>query len=181
MEKWEQKIKDSLLRRDESLEKVMNAMTSSMSKGYEVNGKTYYLSSFGIKTLGYFNAPENQEYAYHIDGDEDDTATSGNADKLMAMITSDPDTVISFMQQLTSGLYDAVGEKMKSSTLSSSYKVYNDKEMASEYSDYTDLIKKWEEKLQDKEDYYYNKFSAMETALSKLNSQTSSLSSLFGN
>ena len=47
---------------------------------------------------------------------------------------------------------------MKSSTLSSSYKVYNDKEMASEYSDYTDLIKKWEEKLQDKEDYYYNKF-----------------------
>ena len=181
VEKWEQKIEDSLLRRDESLEKVMNAMTSSMSKGYEVNGKTYYLSNFGIKTLGYFNAPENQEYAYHIDGDEDDTATSGNADKLMAMITSDPDTVISFMQQLTSGLYDAVGEKMKSSTLSSSYKVYNDKEMASEYSDYTDLIKKWEEKLQDKEDYYYNKFSAMETALSKLNSQTSSLSSLFGN
>lgn len=65
----------------ESLEKVMNAMTSSMSKGYEVNGKTYYLSNFGIKTLGYFNAPENQEYAYHIDGDEDDTATSGNADQ----------------------------------------------------------------------------------------------------
>ena len=34
----------------------------------KVNGKTYYLSNFGIKTLGYFNAPENQEYAYHIDG-----------------------------------------------------------------------------------------------------------------
>ena len=44
----------------------------------------------------------------------------------------------------------------------------------------TDLIKKWEEKLQDKEDYYYKKFSSMETALSKLNSQTSSLSGLFG-
>ena len=181
VEKWEQKIKDSLLRRDESLEKIMSTMTNSMSKGYEVNGKTYYLSNFGIKTLGYFNAPENQEYAYHIDGDSDDTATSGNDDKLMAMINSDPDTVVSFMQQLTSDLYTAIGDKMKSSTLSSSYKVYNDKEMASEYSDYTDLIKKWEEKLQDKEDYYYNKFSAMETALSKLNSQTSSLSNLFGN
>ena len=58
--------------------------------------------------------------------------------------------------------------------------VYNDKEMASEYSDYTSIIKKWEEKLQDKEDYYYKKFSSMETALSKLNSQTSSLSGLFG-
>ena len=53
--------------------------------------------------------------------------------------------------------------------------------MASEYSDYTDLIKKWEEKTAGQRDYYYNKFSAMETALSKLNSQTSSLSNLFGN
>ena len=69
---------------------------------------------------------------------------------------------------------------MKSSTLSSIYTVYNDKEMASEYSDYTDLITKWEEKLQDKEDYYYSKFSAMETALAKLNSSSSSLSSLLG-
>mgnify|MGYP000596529167 FL=1 len=180
VEKWEQKIKDSLLRRDDSLAGVMNAMTSSMSKGVEVNGKTYYLSNFGIKTLGYLNAPENQQNAYHIDGDSDDTATSGNTDKLMSMITSDPDTVVAFMQQLTGNLYDAIGDKMKSSSVSSIYKVYNDKEMASEYSDYTDLIKKWEQKLQDQEDYYYNKFSAMETALSKLNSQTSSLSNLFG-
>lgn len=77
VEKWEQKIKDSLLRRDDSLEAVMNAMTSSMSKGVEVNGKTYYLSNFGIKTLGYLNAPENQQNAYHIDGDSDDTCNFG--------------------------------------------------------------------------------------------------------
>ena len=51
-----------------------------------------------------------------LTGDSDDTATSGNDDKLMAMINSDPDTVVSFMQQLTSGLYDAIGDKMKSST-----------------------------------------------------------------
>lgn len=180
IEKWEEKIKESLLRRDDSLESVMNAMTSSMSKGVKIGDKTYYLSSFGIKTLGYLNAPENQQNAYHIDGDEDDASSSGNTDKLMAAIASDPDTVISFMQQLTSNLYEAVGDKMKSTTLSSAYTVYNDKEMASEYSDYTDLIKKWEEKLQEKEDYWYNKFSSMETALSKLNSQSSSLTSMLG-
>lgn len=180
IEKWEEKIKSSLLRRDDSLESVMSAMTSAMSKGFEINGKNYYLSSFGIKTLGYFNAPENQQYAYHIDGDEDDASVSGNNDKLMAMINSDPDTVVAFMQKLTSNLYDEIGKKMKSTTLSSVYTVYNDKEMASEYSDYTDTIKKWEEKLQQQEDYYYQKFSAMETALAKLNSQTSSLSSLLG-
>lgn len=180
IEKWEEKIKASLLRRDDSLESVMNAMTSAMSKGVKIGDKTYYLSSFGIKTLGYLNAPENQHNAYHIDGDEDDASTSGNTDKLMAAIASDPETVMTFMQELTTNLYNAVGDKMKATSLSSTYTVYNDKEMASEYSDYTDLIKKWEEKLADQEDYYYNKFSAMETALSKLNSQTSSLSNMLG-
>ena len=180
VEKWEQKIKDSLLRRDDNLESLMSAMTSAMSGAVEVNGKKMYLSNFGIKTLGYLNAPANQQNAYHIDGDEDDANSSGNADKLMTAITSDPDTVINFMQGLASNLYKSVHTKMQSSSLSSIYTVYNDKEMASEYSDYTDLIKKWEEKLEDKEDYYYKKFSSMETALSKLNSQTSSLSGLFG-
>ncbi len=180
VEKWEEKIKSSLLRRDDTLDGLMSAMTNAMSKSYEVDGKSYSLSSFGISTLGYLNAPKNQQYAYHIDGDEDDSVVSGNTDKLMTALTNDPDTVISFMQQLTDGLYTAVGDKMKSSTMSSIYTVYNDKEMASEYSDYTDLIKKWEEKLSDKEDYYYKKFSSMETALSKLNSQSSSFSSYFG-
>ena len=95
VEKWEEKIKSSLLRRDDSLESVMNLMTNTMSQPVTIDGKKYYLSSFGIKTLGFLNAPENQQNAYHIDGDEDDTATSGNEDKLMAMINSDPDTVVS--------------------------------------------------------------------------------------
>ena len=180
VEKWEQKIKDSLLRRDDNLESLMSAMTSAMSGAVEVNGKKMYLSNFGIKTLGYLNAPKNQQNAYHIDGDEDDANSSGNADKLMTAITNDPDTVINFMQGLAENLYDSIHKKMQSSSLSSIYTVYNGKEMASEYSDYTSIIKKWEEKLQDKEDYYYKKFSSMETALSKLNSQTSSLSGLFG-
>ena len=180
VEKWEEKIKASLLRRDDSLEGVMNAMTSSMRQGFEIDGKKYYLSSFGIRTQGYLSAPSNQNNAFHIDGDEDDSVSSGNEDKLMAAITSDPDTVLTFMQKLAEGLYDAVGDKMKATSLSSVYTVYNDKEMASEYSDYTSLIKKWEEKLTKQEDYYYKKFAAMETALSKINSQSSSFSGLLG-
>ncbi len=179
VEKWEEKIKNSLLRRDDTLEGLMSAMTTAMGKSYEVNGKSYSLSSFGISTLGYLNAPKNEQNAYHIDGDEDDSVVASNSDKLMTAITNDPDSVMSYMQQLASGLYTAIGDKMKSSAVSSVYTVYNDKEMASEYSDYTDTIKKWEEKLSDKQDYYYKKFSSMETALSKLNSQTSSLTNLF--
>lgn len=180
IEKWETKIKDSLLRRDDTLQSIMSAMTTSMTKSYTINGKSYNLSTFGISTLGYLNAAQNEQNAYHIDGDEDDASVSGKTDKLMAAIKEDPDSVVDFMKSLTQGLYDAIDKKMKSTTLSSSYKIYNDKEMASEYSDYTETISKWEDKLTDMEDYYYNKFSAMETALAKLQSQQNSLAGLLG-
>lgn len=180
IEKWETKIKDSLLRRDNSLSSLMNSMMTSMSSGIEINGKTYSLSSFGIQTLGYLNAAKNEQNSYHIDGDEDDENTSGNKDKLMAAITSDPDTVVEFMKQLSSKLYKAMDDQMQSSSLRSRYKIYNDKELDKEYSNLSKTIKEWESKVSDKEDYYYKKFSNMETALSKLQSQTSSLTSMLG-
>lgn len=181
IEKWETKIKDSLLRRDNSLSTVMNVMTAAMSKSITINGKDYALSSFGINTLGFLSAAKNEQYAYHIDGDEDDENSSINEDKLMTAITNDPDTVISFMTQLSSNLYKALDEQMQSTTLRSKYSIYNDKELDKQYTNYTKTIKEWEQKVSDKENYYYKKFSAMETALSKIQSQTNSLSGLFGN
>lgn len=181
IEKWETKIKDSLLRRDNSLSSVMNAMMTSMSQSIEINGKSYSLSSFGIQTLGFLNAAENEQNAYHINGDEDDENTSGKEDKLMAAITSDPDTVIEFMKQLTTNLYKSIDDQMQSNDLRSRYKIYNDKEMDKQYTNLTKTIKEWESKVSDKEDYYYKQFSNMETALAKLQSQTSSISSMLGN
>ena len=76
-------------------------------------------------------------------------------------------------------LYTAIDKQMQSNSLRSRYSIYNDKEMTSQYTSYTKTIAEWETKISDKEDYYYKKFSKMETALSKLNSQTSSLSGMF--
>lgn len=180
VEKWEQKIKDSLLRRDTTLGGVMSAMTSIMSKSYTINGKNYALSSFGIKTLGYGKAEKNEENAYHIDGDSDDDTVSGNADKLLAAINEDPDAVMQFFQQLTQDLYSTLGNKMTATSLSSTQTIYNDKEMAKEYSDYTTTISKWEDKVAKIEDSYYKKFSAMEKSLAELQSKTSQLSGLLG-
>ena len=180
IEEWEKKIKDSLLRRDDTLGSLLNGMTSAMLGSYEINGKRYSLSSFGIHTLGILKSADNEENAFHIDGDEDDVLSSGSADKLMEALTKDPDTVVEFMKKLTTGLYDTINKKMSSSTLSSFNVVYNDKEMAREYSDYTKTISKWEEKLQKIEDSYYRKFAAMESALATLQGQQSYLASLFG-
>lgn len=179
IEKWETKIKDSLLRRDSTLGSVMTAMQTAMMSSVEIGGKKYSLSSFGISTLGFLNAAENEQNAYHIDGDEDDTNTSGKTDKLMAAINDDPDTVMQFMQQLSTNLYSAIGDKMKSTDLSSAFTIYNDKQMKTEYTNYTKTIKEWETKISDREDYYYNKFTQMESAMTKLNSTQSSISSYF--
>ena len=178
IEKWETKIKDALLRRDGTVNSIMSAMVNSMAQTFEINGEKVSLSTFGISTLGFLNAPKNEHYAFHIDGDEDDENTSGKKDKLMAAIEEDPDKVMEFMKQLTGKLYSAIDEKMKSTELSSAYKVYNDKEMDKELARYAETIQKWEDKVKDKEDYYYKQFSQMEVALSKLQNQTSSISGL---
>jgi flagellar hook-associated protein 2 len=69
---------------------------------------------------------------------------------------------------------------MTSTTLRSRYCIYNDKELQDQYDDYTDIISDWEDKVADKEDYYYEKFADMETALGNLNSSQSALSGLLG-
>lgn len=182
IEKWEQKIKDSILRRDDRLSTVMNTMSMAMAKSFTLSdGKNYSLASFGIKTQGYLAAAENEGSVYHIDGDAEDEITSGNADKLLTAIQNDPEGVQEFFQKLTSNFYEELDGKMKSSTTThSAFTIYNDKTMQKEYDNYTKTIKKWEDKVAHMEEYYYQKFSAMETALAKLQSNTNALSGLLG-
>ena len=180
IEKWETKIKDALLRRDSTLGNVSTAMKSIMQSSFEINGKSYSLSSFGIGTGNYFASSNEDKGVLHIDGDKDDSTTSGNADKLMAAINEDPDAVITFFQKLSDKMYNDLTGKMASSSVSSAYTIYNDKQMSSEYSQYKDKITSWEDRIQNIEDSYYKKFAAMEKAMSELQSKTASLGQILG-
>lgn len=180
IEEWEKKVKDSLLRRDSTLSNVTNAMKMVMMTGVTVNGKTMYLSDFGIETLSYDKAKDNERGAYHIAGDPDDLNSKGSDDVLRAMIAKDPNTVADFFVGLTRNMHDELAKKMSPTKLSSALTVYDDKKMKEEYDQYTKDIKKQEEKLNAYIDKWYAKFSAMETALSKLQSKNNSLTSLFG-
>ena len=139
-----------------------------------------YLSNFGIETLNYFTAPENEKNAYHIDGDSDDSNTSGNADKLRSMIANDPDTVVEFFSSLSKNLYSKMQDMMAPTEYSSAFTVYEDKKMKEEYDGYTSKIKDLEKKLADYEDKWYAKFAAMETAMAKLQKGASAVTSLLG-
>ena len=181
VEKWETKIKDSLLRRDGTLDSVISSMKNTMLAGITIDGKSYNLSTFGISTGSYFSSGTNEKGVFHIDGDEDDSTSKGNTDKLKAAIANDSDTVIKFFSQLANNLYSTLNKKLGTSNSMSSYmSIYNDKEMATQYSEYKSKISDQETKISTWEDYYYKKFSRMESALASLNSQASSISGLFG-
>lgn len=179
IEEWEGKIKDSLLRKDSSLNNILSAMRDVMSQQIEIDGKKYTLADFGIDKQSYMSADPNERYSYHIYGDSDDEVYSGRADKLKSTIAEDPELVMKFFQELSNKLYDSMGDQMRSTDYSSAYKVYEDKKMQTEYDNFTKKIAELEEKLSDAEDRYYKRFGNMETMLSKLNDSSSSISALF--
>lgn len=179
VEDWEKKIKDSLLRKDSTLNTLMSSMREIMSGGIEIDGKKYYLSDFGIETQSYLEADKNDRYSYHINGDKDDAVSGTKADVLSAKIAEDPALVEKFFKELSAKMYDNLTEKMSSTSSRSIYKVYNDKQMSAEYREYTTKIAELEKKLTEAEDRYYKKFSGMEVALSKMTSNQNAISSLF--
>ena len=156
VEEWEKKIKESLLRRDGTLSSVSSVMKEVMLSTFvtDINGKN--------------------------EGDLDIGRTEKNPDKLKKAIANEPETVIEFFKKLSNNLYDKLTEKMARTDYSSAFTIYNDKQMDIELKSYDSKIAKEQDKLNDYIDRWYKKFSQMEVALSKLNSQESSISSLFG-
>lgn len=178
VDKWNTKIKDSLLRRDSTLNSLISTLkTDMMGTVTASNGKTYSLANLGITTS---SKNYNEGGLLHIKGDEDDDEFADSTNTLMQMLEEDPDTVKEVLSGLASNLYDSLNKKMGTTTLSSALTFYNDKEMASQLSDYKKEISDWESKLSDMEEKYYSQFSAMETALAKIQSQQNTLSSYLG-
>ncbi len=181
VEEWEKKIKDSLLSGDNNLSSIRSSLITTMAGGVKVGGETLYLSTFGIGTLGYFTAPDNEKNMYHIDGDTDDKDTSGNEDKLKKLIASDPDKVVDFFTGLTKNLYAEMDKQSKSVKGYRSYgNFYDDKKLKDDYANYTTKIADLEEKLNAYEDSWYKKFAAMEKAMASMQSNMTAVSSLFG-
>lgn len=186
IEKWEEKAKVGLLRRDSTIGNLLSSMRSILNKGVEVtdkdgNTKTVTLSSLGIVTGDY-----SEKGKLHILGDEDDPLYSAQENKLKAALSSDAEV---FAQALAGtkekpGLafqvYDRLNQAMKKTTTSSSLTFYNDISLKEEIEDKDEELDKWAEKLQKMEDKYYKQFGAMETAMAKLQEQQSYISQLMG-
>nr|MDA3846859.1 flagellar filament capping protein FliD [Vallitaleaceae bacterium] len=124
IELWETKIKDSLLRRDDTLSSLVSSMrsilTSSSGVATEVGGYKY-ISELGIVTGDY-----TEKGQLHIQGNTDDSLYALREDKLRTAIEEDSDKVADLMNAIGDELSSMMNDKMKSTTLSSALTFYID-------------------------------------------------------
>lgn len=178
---WEDKIKGSLLRRDSTISTLLTSMRTTLNKSVEVtnsDGTTsrYALSSFGIVTSDY-----TEKGQLHIQGNADDSDFASLGDKLKAAISDNPEALMKTLTTLGNEIYKNFQSSMKRVVgVKSSLTFYNDLEMDDDIKSYKKDVTSLQEKLQDEQDKYYKQFSSMETALTKLQSQQTYISQLFG-
>ena len=178
---WEDKIKGSLLRRDSTISTLLTSMRTTLNKSVEVtnsDGTTsrYALSSFGIVTSDY-----TEKGQLHIQGNVDDSDFASLDDKLKAAISDNPEALMKTLTTLGDEIYKNFQSSMKRVVgVRSSLTFYNDLEMDDDIKSYKEDVTSLQEKLQDEQDKYYKQFSSMETALTKLQSQQTYISQLFG-
>lgn len=178
---WEDKIKGSLLRRDSTISTLLTSMRTTLNKSVEVtnsDGTTsrYALSSFGIVTSDY-----TEKGQLHIQGNADDSDFASLDDKLKAAISDNPEALMKTLTTLGDEIYKNFRSSMKRvEGVRSSLTFYNDLEMDDDIKSYKKDVTSLQEKLQDEQDKYYKQFSSMETALTKLQSQQTYISQLFG-
>ena len=177
IEKWETKIKDSLLRRDDTLNGIITVMRSSLQTTTEVDGKKYSLASFGIRT----SSDYTEKGKLHIYGDEDDETYATEKQLLKTALEENPEAVMKTLADAGQSLYDAMTKKMAKTSLSSALTFYNDKKMDDDQKAYKKQISALEDKLNDLEDRYYKQFTAMEKAMTKMQNSASVFGTYYGN
>lgn len=194
IEQWENKAKSGLLRRDSMLSSVLINMRRSISSDVAgiTDTKFNNLSEIGITTAkaskdgASYNYMENGKL--YIDENKLKEAISQNPDKVMDLFTKKSTSTNSstkfnengIAQRMYDTLASSIGQIIDIAGTSISPDDSEYYEMGKAVRRMNKQINDWEDRLQDIEDRYYKQFSAMETALSKMNSQSQWLSQQLG-
>ena len=181
VENWEKKIKSSLLRRDSTISSLLSSMRTTLNKSVEVTNSDGTTSRYALYSFGIVTGTYTENGQLHIEGDEDDSDYSGKDNKLKAAISENPEALIKTLTTLGTEMYENLQKSMKRiEGVRSSQTFYNDLTLDNEIKEYKENVSDLQEKMQEEEDRYYEQFSAMETAMAKLQSQQTYISQLFG-
>lgn len=169
IERWEEKAKQGLLRNDGTIDSFLGSMRSVMYKTVESAGMALY--DIGLDT--------SSDY-------KDNGKLILDEEKLRAALSTNLDKVQQLFSNKTDGVGQALGDILKDTANISSgspgilveyagAKTALDKQntLSKELSEISDRIKELNKKYEAERARYWQQFSAMEQALSQLNSQSS--------
>lgn len=162
---WESKAKSGLLKNDDILKDTITAMRSV------INNSLGQLSAMGITTGQYYEGGK-----LYLDEDKLKQALQSNPQQLSDIFQGSDGIVNKLSTTMTSTLQkfsDRAGTNRFSGDLSAAFK--DESVMGKQMKEYTSRISDLIKRLDDQETRYYKQFSAMETAMNQLQSQSSSL------
>lgn len=183
IEQWEAKAKSGLLRSDSTLQNGLAEMRLDLYSTVTIDGKKYQLADFGIETSdsytdqGKLVIKDEAKLKQKITENPALVAKLFNADSPDTAKTKKPEE-----QGIARRLKDTLNKMQTQiskqagteSSVSTSFAI------GKSLNEIETNISNMKTKLDDIETRYYKKFSALDTALEKLNSQSSYLTSMLG-
>ncbi|EMU53510.1 flagellar filament capping protein FliD [Clostridium butyricum] len=185
---WEKKAQTGLLRNDSDLRRIQSAMKSAMSSMMSSTGLT--LESIGIEPVDNYTTKNGM---YKIDEDKLTKALTNNSEEVKDLFTrsagSEKDSNGNLIDKggVLTQLQSVLKNEFKSSSSSLSKRVgfegtstESSNTLSKNISKQKTLVKELKSKYTTKETALYNKYSALEVMLEKLNAQSNSLYSMLG-
>lgn len=197
---WETKAKTGVLRNDDDLRSMLNNLRSAFTTAVSNAGLsigTYGDNSIGIDTSSDYDKPGHIEITDESKLKEAITSRGDQIVKLFTNVSSSSDKTTAYSEngiftRIKNILQDNVG--FTNTTLNSAiltayankqddYSIYGasgNNTLPDQLYEKQLQIKQMTDAMSDKQEKYYQQFSALETAMESLNSQQSMLSSMLG-
>ncbi|MFX4261963.1 flagellar filament capping protein FliD [Pelotomaculum propionicicum] len=170
-EDWEEIAKTGLLRNDLIVSGILTDMRSALGSivsGVDSDYST--LASIGITTGDY-----TERGKLYIDEDKLMEAIGDNPEAVMDLFTnaSDVDSEEGLAVRLYDDLNNGIDKLISKAGSDSSFSAVDNSYLGKEIDEYEEQITIWDDRLEKIEERYYTQFSALETALSRMNQQSS--------
>lgn len=161
IEKWEEMAKSGLMRNDRQISGLLSDMRSAIYEKVEGVGKSLF--DIGIKTGSWADKGK-----LVIDEDKLREALQNNPDDVAAVFAQDSTSEDAVIKRANSGFMERISLSMSDYVSS-----YSSLKVEQDIGKVAERILKLQDDMYAKEESYWRKFSAMETALGSLNSQSS--------
>lgn len=175
---WEAKAKSGLLRNDSILSGVIYKMRSTLSSSVSGIDANYNgLADIGITTGAYYESGK-----LYINDQKLKDAITTNPQAVMELFTKTSDVTgeKGLAVRIYDNLTDGINQIIDKAGSDNSFSLVDNSALGKRITLYNQQIADWDTKLKSIEDRYYKQFTALETALSKMNQQSLQLASLFG-